>query len=792
MRRAGRLPRLLLTFAALMLLALRAFALELTPVETAWLRNHGPVRVLLLPTAEPFYEAGHEGRPPSGYAIELLERVAQRAGLQLRYTTAPNVPEAMVAMRNGQADMTPVMRLSPERARILSVPGPLLPVDPVVVTRRDATEAVMQGDLHGQRLAVLGGSVNDEVMSAAYPSARIARFATLREAFKAVAEGSADMAPTTLQEAVYLIESQLLSNLMVRRLPSAGQVVLGPGVVLGQPELHGILAKALETITPAERAELARRWLPVGSATAFAGEPAGLSSAERAWVQQSGEVRAGFDAAFAPFTLAGTMGGMDGLGADVLRAVAAKTGLRIVGQRGGPFAEIYQAARQGDEVNVVVGMVRTEQRSAEFQFVGPFSAVATSMVMRSDDARRWAEPDDMVGGSVGLLREHFLLPRLRLRKPALKFVEFDSQLEVLRALAEGRIDAAVGNSAVVGRLLEDRFAGRLQVTGAVRDGDSELYFGVPLRFPELARVLDRGLAAMSPSELAQLRQRWLFVQVQPGLRWSEVLRWAAPVLSALLAGLLVLALANRRLRTANAATQRAHAAALSATAVRGRFIAYLAHELRGTVMGISSGSSLLLRNDASVPRETLLQAMKTSADGLLSLLETTLAYERSVASGLRLQPAEHELADWWRGTLAPLQLRAQDKGLAFELVPPPEGLRARFDAPRLSQVLANVVGNAVKFTTAGRVAVRAQWDAAARRLRVEVEDDGPGIPEAERDQLFQPYAQGQAGRAANSGAGLGLAITQQIVEAMHGHIEAAAGRTRGSLFILEIPLEPIA
>lgn len=767
-----------------------AYALELTPAERAWIAQHGPVRVLLLPTAEPFYEGGHDGRVPGGFAVEMLERVAQRAGLKLQYASAPNVPEAMAMLRTGQADMTPVMRLSAERAKLFSVPGTLLPLDPVVVTRRDATDAVLQGELAGQRVAVLAGSVNDEEMTAAYPTARIERFETLRAAFKAVAEGQADLAPTTLQEAVYLIESRLLGNVIVRRLPAAGRPVIGPGVRLQLPQLHGILAKALDEITPAERAELARRWLPEGAATPFAGEAAALTPAERGWVERQGELHVGFDAAFAPFTQVGRLGGMEGLGADILRAVAQKTGLRIVSQRGASFAEVYQAARSGQGVNLVLGMVRTEQRSADFLFVGPFSSVATAMVMRSADTRRWSEPDDMLRGRLGLLREHFLLPRLRLRNPGVQLVELDTQAEVLRALAEGEVDAAIGNSTVVGHLIGERFTGRLQITGVVRDGSSELFFGVPRSQPELARVLDRGLAAISPSELAGLRQRWLFMQLQPGLRWTEVLLWAGPAAGALLGGLLVLWGSNRRLREANAATRQAHAQAVAATATRGRFLAYLAHELRGAVMGISSGASLLQQPNPPVPPKKLLGAMKSSADGLLTLLETTLAYERTAAGGLKLQPVEQPLAPWWDDALAPLRLRAQAQGLAFEATPLPEGVSARFDATRLAQVLANVVGNAVKFTAAGGVRVRGRWDAPTRRLHVEVEDDGPGIPDAELPQLFEPYAQGRAGRDAASGAGLGLAITRQIVQAMGGHIEAAAGRVRGSLFTIDLPLEP--
>jgi len=783
------LRRLLLGGLLLLGLCAPSAALDLTPQERSWMQAHNPVRVLLVPTAEPFYVSGREGRAPSGFAIELLERVAERAGLTLQYKTAPNVPEAIAMLRGGQAHMTPVMRLSQERARLFSVPGSLLPVDPVAVTRREGTQVAMRGDMQGLRVAVLAGSVNEEEFSADYPNATVERFPTLRDAFKAVADGRADLAPTTLQEAVYLIESQLLSNLLVRRLPTTSRALIGPGVLLQHPQLHAILAKAMDTITPAERAEVARRWLPVGAATAFAGEPAPLTASEQAWVTALGEIRAGYDKGFAPFTLAGPLGGMEGLGADLLRATAQKTGLRIVAHDGASFADVFKRARQGDGINVVVGMARTAERAADFLFVGPFSSVPTAMVMRSNDSRRFSEPDDMVDGRVGLLREHFLLPRLRLRNPRLTLLEFESQADVLQALAAGQVDAAIGNSAVVTRQVQERFAGRLHVTGVVRDGDSDLYFGVPRRHPELARVLDRGLAALSPAELAAINQRWLFVQLQPGLRWYDVAGRLWPVVAVALALLLVLWLANRRLRAATTAAQLARAQAEAATAARGRFLAYLAHEVRGLVNSIGWGARMMLDKEPHASGDQIAGWIQSTADQTGRLLENTLANERAMNQGIHLQPAAHDLRDWWQQTLAPHRLLAAKKGLALVDVAPQAARPLRFDATRLSQVVNNLVGNAIKFTPQGQVSVTGQWMDEARQLHIAVADTGPGITPQELALLWEPYAQGAAGRSAAEGAGLGLAITRQIVVAMGGLIGTAPGATTGSCFTLKVPLE---
>ena len=113
-----------------------------------------------------------------------------------------------------------------------------------------------------------------------------------------------------------------------------------------------------------------------------------------------------------------------------------------------------------------------------------------------------------------------------------------------------------------------------------------------------------------------------------------------------------------------------------------------------------------------------------------------------------------------------------------------------FDAVRLAQALTNVIGNAIKFTPSGRVEVRGIWNVADGELEVHVADSGPGITGADRAQIFVPYAQGEAGRRASHGAGLGLSIAREIVRAMDGRIELASAAARGAEFVIRVPLRP--
>jgi signal transduction histidine kinase len=106
------------------------------------------------------------------------------------------------------------------------------------------------------------------------------------------------------------------------------------------------------------------------------------------------------------------------------------------------------------------------------------------------------------------------------------------------------------------------------------------------------------------------------------------------------------------------------------------------------------------------------------------------------------------------------------------------------DAQRLRQVVNNLVGNAIKFTSEGEVTLqgRLKGEGTAMQLELDVCDTGPGLTEEDRSRLFQPYAQGVQGQKLRQGAGLGLAITRQIVEAMGGRISAEAAPGGGAVF----------
>lgn len=765
--------------------------------ERAWVQAHPVVQVGLSVEFPPYYFSGSQGRY-EGFVIDLMQRLAERAGLQLAYRRYERFGDVLAALREGAVDVTPLTSQSPERERYLSFVQPLFATQLVLVADRRATDItdtlVEDPSLGGKRIAVERLSTAAELLQRQYPQAGLLEFDTPEQALLAVATGSADVYVGFRQVAVYFMEKHLTANLALRGAFSAAGTTLGPAVRRGLPELAAMLNKAVATLGMDEIALLAAKWLPRSLLTEAPRAAIELTPAQREWIVRHGSARLGFDASFAPIAFANRAGAFDGLAADVTRVLAAKSGLLLAYAQGGSFADVYDRALRGD-LDVVVGAARNAERQRHFDFVGPFLRVPTVVVAATE--RGFLQGLESPGvRRVALLREHFLRPQLRSRHPGLVFVERDTQAEVLDALRRGEADLAIGNMKVVNLLIEAGHTGALHTVGIVAQGDSELYFAVRRELPELASILRAALDATAPAELEAIERRWLRSQVEIGLPWTRALAWAGSgsAAAALVIGLLWWS--NRRLREAQRTLARAHAEADAQVAARARFSAYLSHELRGALGGLAGGLDLLtaghLRGDSA---GRLMEAMRQSAAGLLELCERTLDFERLLQGGAEIVPRPVPLRDTLERALAPWRVQAQVKGLGLTLdCGFDAGVQANCDPVRLGQVLQNLVGNAVKFTSRGGVQVRAalSGEGSAACLEIEVIDSGPGVPPAEQARLFAAFAQGDAGRRAGQGAGLGLSIVARIVELMGGSVRLAASSEAGSVFALRLPVERLS
>jgi signal transduction histidine kinase len=219
-----------------------------------------------------------------------------------------------------------------------------------------------------------------------------------------------------------------------------------------------------------------------------------------------------------------------------------------------------------------------------------------------------------------------------------------------------------------------------------------------------------------------------------------------------------------------------------------KLLADLGHEVRTPMTGVLGMSELLLDGALQPQQRCQVEAIRHAGEHLLRVLDQVLDLARSGEDALRPDPRPFDIRELMDGVAALHAPPARARGLVFRVDVAPELPPLLLgDALRLRQVLFNLVGNAVKFTSRGEVAVEASPGDGGRGLRLVVRDSGPGVDAAQQARLFRRFAQGSAGLACG-GSGLGLSISRELVLAMGGRIACERAPGAGARFVVELPL----
>jgi len=758
--------------------------IALTAAEKGFLAEHPVIRVGNEMDWPPFDFV--ENGEATGYSIDLLNLIAEKTGLQLKYINGYTWDELLEMGFRREIDVFPAMWKTAKREKHFNFSEPYIDTPYILVVHEDESEISGINSLKGRTLTGIKGFASTKQAKQHYPQITIVEVNNAVEGLRQVSYGRADAYLGSMAETNFVIKSHLVPNLKIAgETDLDGRIdppLLYIGVRQDWPRLMGIIERGMDAISQAEKQALQLKWLEFDKS----GQALTLNEAERAYLQNHPVLRGAFAEDWPPVAYAGKNHQMVGIAADYLEKISRRLNVEIEPVAPGDWPDMVKAVQSGDLdfFSAVSPAVRQRHGMA---FTDAYLNFPIVIVTR-EDVPYVGDLKFLADKMVAVVDGQAAHERLSANHPNLALTPVQGVKEGLLTVAGMDAFAFVGSLATVSHVI-----GREGLTTLKVSGETPYTVDISMATRKadtvLLGLLQKALSGISVQERNAIYSKWSGVTFEYQADYS--LLWKIGI------GVMVLFLLilywNRRLRRMAGALKSARDSAESANRAKSAFLANMSHELR-TPLNAILGFSQIMADDAGLNQNQKdnLRIINSSGEHLLSLLSDILDMSKIEAGRIVLNPAVfdlHRLMDDIRDMLKP---SANEKGLYLSFTISPEIPRYIYsDKARLRQILVNLVVNGLKHTNRGGVRVSvgtapAEEAASAVRLDFMVQDTGSGIAPEFQEKIFEPFMQLPTGKQTSEGTGLGLSICRTLVEMMGGEIHLESEPGKGATFSFSI------
>jgi diguanylate cyclase (GGDEF)-like protein len=480
--------------------------LKLTEEEKAFIAAHPVIRVSNEMDWTPFdFSVGSQ---PFGLSIDLMDMLAERLGITLAYVNGYQWNTLVEMFRNKEIDLLHSVYKNERRKQFGLFTEPYYKDKTVFVIPRYAAGITDISDLFGKIVAVPKGWAYETYLTKHYPQINLLMVKNMEEAFRAIQNGKADAAIELAAVVQYLMRKKFLDGIKIsgwfRQYDQNDRKALHILVRDDWKILHGMLEKALQTITPGNIANLERKWL--GKPFMLPDQELNLTSAEKEFLATHPVIRVANEMDWPPFDFMKN-GQPAGFAIDYVNLLGEILDVQFDFVNGFSWPELLAKGQQ-KEVDLFPGLWKSDKREAFLVFTDSYVDLIKVLVV-SKKIRNVESVSDMKGRRIALTKGYTLTDVMMREYPDLNYILVDNPEQGLKQVSLGKVDGFIGSLGIINFLIKKHFMDNIRVVSEVQLNTSlPLYMAVRKDWFILSSILNKAMNCVGPEPYGRLVEKW--------------------------------------------------------------------------------------------------------------------------------------------------------------------------------------------------------------------------------------------------------------------------------------------
>jgi signal transduction histidine kinase/BarA-like signal transduction histidine kinase len=569
-------------------------------------------------------------------------------------------------------------------------------------------------------------------------------------------------------------------------------------IAKGQPELLAKINAGIENIPINQAIELEMKWLPtLKPFFKKLSTVSTLTGAEKRWLSENNSFSLGVDPNWAPFEFKDDQGQHSGISGDYIQYAQQQLQIKLKPTLAINWADLFEEFKIGN-IDVISAIFYTEERSQYINFTDPYFEISVVIVSKKDSF--YAESlSSLSDRKLGVVNGYVFSKLINRDYPDIKILEVDSVENGLKKLQSGEIDAFVDSIAVINYEISKNQITDIIIT-SFTPYKIEVSMAVRKGLEPLIPILNKTIATMDKKQRSAIANNWLSVHVKTGTELSTIIIWSLPILSILMLIIFWVIRSNRVLATSISDRYKVElklteekTKAEEANLAKDKFLANMSHEIRTPMNAVLGMSRILSESGLTPEQQNNNNILYSSASALLSLLNDILDLSKVESGKIELDIQSFNLKEVIDKVIHQQQFLLADKDVLLSVnIDSCVQNFLRGDSFRLTQIVTNLINNAIKFTEHGEIMLTIKsinTEVSSFNIEFSISDTGIGMTMKEINNLFDTYNQADSSTTRKyGGTGLGLSICRKLVKLMGGTITVVSEPKKGSCFTFNLLL----